>query len=77
MSNPVNPARGSEGARWTGKVIYAFDHQHKAGERCSYDECDHARRSPVLAGSEVFRDVPMPDPSEGNAGRIPNSSDPR
>jgi hypothetical protein len=40
-------------------VIYAFDHKHKPGEVCSVAQCEHARRAPVLAGAEVFADVPM------------------
>ena len=40
-------------------MIYAFDHEHAIGEVCSRAECEHARRAPVLAGSEVFEDIPM------------------
>jgi hypothetical protein len=41
------------------EMIYAFDHAHKAGDVCSRAACEHARRAPVLAGSEVYDDVPM------------------
>ncbi len=40
-------------------MIYAFDHDHKAGDICSHRTCEGARRAPVLAGSEVFEDIPM------------------
>jgi hypothetical protein len=40
-------------------MIYAFDHEHKQGDVCSVARCEHARRAPVLAGQEVFADIPM------------------
>jgi hypothetical protein len=40
-------------------VIFAFDHAHKPGDVCSVAQCEHARRAPVLAGAEVFDDIPM------------------
>lgn len=40
-------------------MIYAFDHAHNPGEICSVSQCEYARRAPVLAGTEVFDDVPM------------------
>jgi hypothetical protein len=40
-------------------VIWAFDHEHVSGDICSRAVCEHARRAPVLAGSEVFDDMPM------------------
>ena len=39
-------------------MIYAFDHAHKPGDLCSRETCEAARRAPVLAGSEVFEDIP-------------------
>jgi hypothetical protein len=40
-------------------MIFAFDHEHKVGDICSTAACSHARRAPVLVGSEVFENVPM------------------
>jgi hypothetical protein len=40
-------------------MIFAFDHEHQVGDICSADRCAHARRAPVLAGDEVFEDIPM------------------
>jgi hypothetical protein len=40
-------------------MIFAFDHEHKSGDICSRATCEHARRAPVLAGSEVFEDMPQ------------------
>ncbi len=41
------------------RLIYAFDHEHAPGDICSCATCEHARRAPVLAGGEVFEDIPM------------------
>jgi hypothetical protein len=40
-------------------MIYAFDHKHRVGDICSREQCEYARRAPVLLGSEVFEDVPV------------------
>ncbi len=39
--------------------IYGFSHDHKPGEVCSIETCRAALRAPVLAGVEVFADIPM------------------
>ncbi len=41
------------------RMIYAFDHVHKAGDICSHAECTESRCAPALAGSEVIDDLPM------------------
>lgn len=41
------------------KAIYAFSHQHRAGDICSVHHCEYARRAPALSGSEVIEDLPM------------------
>lgn len=58
-------------------MIYAFDHKHQIGDICSHLCCEHARRAPVLAGSEIFTDIPMlivreASPQEYLAQSIPN-----
>lgn len=40
-------------------MVFAFDHEHNPGDICSNATCVRARRAPVLAGSEVFEDIPM------------------
>lgn len=40
-------------------MIFAFDHEHRIGDICSAALCAHAASRPVLAGDEVFDDVPM------------------
>jgi hypothetical protein len=42
-----------------GTMIFAFDHEHGLGEVCSRATCEYARCAPVLAGEEVFEDIPM------------------
>ncbi len=39
--------------------IFAFDHPHAPGDVCSLSTCEHARRAPVLAGTEVLEDLPQ------------------
>jgi hypothetical protein len=40
-------------------MIFAFDHEHQLGDICSRATCIDARRAPVLAGVEVFADIPQ------------------
>lgn len=40
-------------------MLFAFDHRHDPGDVCSVAVCEHARRAPVLAGGEIFEDIPM------------------
>lgn len=40
-------------------MIFAFDHEHKPGEICSVATCEQAALNPVLAGTEVFKDIPQ------------------
>jgi hypothetical protein len=57
-------------------MIYAFDHKHEIGDICSVAKCEHARRAPVLSGTQVFKDIPMLIVSNATAAEYLNQAVP-